>query len=84
MTLPRDWFLSRHKHILNTLVVVLVLFVVLPHRQSMKVVVVKLVILLVRKHEVEDNWEEVGADLEVDGQAVDNYYNTEVVVDNLD
>lgn len=50
----------------------------------MKVVVVKLVILLVHKHEVEDNWVEVGVDVEADVQVVDNYYNTEVVVDNLD
>lgn len=50
----------------------------------MKVVVVKLVILLAHKHEVEDNWGEVGADVEADVQVVDNYYNTEAVVDNLD
>lgn len=56
----------------------------------MKAVVVILVILLAHTREVEDNLVGEGADVvAVDVRAVEvvvvgNYYNTEVVVDNLD
>lgn len=79
MILPRDLFLSRHKHILSILAVVLVLFVEQCRKKLTRAVAEVLVRLWARIHEVVDN-------LAVDVVAVveDNYYNTEAVVDNLD
>ena len=56
-------------------------------KQSMKAVVVILVILLAHIRVVEDNFVGEGVDVEAADVEVlvgDNYYNTEVVVDNLD